>query len=536
MIAAALALAASALAQAPARDAPPASGTAVVRGRVLADGATPRPLSRVEVHAIAAPLKINRGAMTDADGRYEIADLPAGRYTISLARANYVRASYGQRRPLGPGAPIDVANGQTVRLDDVVLQRSGAITGRILDEFGDPATGALVSPMRWAFGNGERRMQPFGSSATADDRGEYRLFGLAPGQYFISATMRRITAQSDTAAERSAYAPTYYPGSNNTAEAQRLTVAPGQTISGINMMLVPIGASRVAGTAVDANGRPLAGMNVFLYGQSGMQFQANTTVHADGTFTFGGVPPGSYTVMANTFGPDDSAMTEVAVNGSDVTDVQLVTVKASVVRGRVVFEPGEIKPPAASAIGISLMNANRSRSGRARDDRTFEINVPAGHATVRASAFGAEAWSIKRVVTADGADVIDAGVDIPANGSIDGIVVVMTSRQPELSGSVADDIGAKVRDSLVVLFAQDSALWKPPSRYIAVARPDQDGVFHVRVPPGDYFAAAFEGTDQSIPANDPDILQQLREHAMRFSVAEGEKRMLTVPLGPAPIY
>src|SRR5690242_7774471 len=110
----------AALLQAPARDVPvaAAAGTAVIRGRVLADGTPPRPLSRVEVHAISAPLKVNRGAMTDASGRYEIPELPAGRYTITFTRPTYVRASYGQRRPLGPGVPIDIASAQTVQLDD----------------------------------------------------------------------------------------------------------------------------------------------------------------------------------------------------------------------------------------------------------------------------------------------------------------------------------------------------------------------------------------------------------------------------------
>ena len=115
----------------PARDTPPpAAGTAVIRGRVLVAGAlrqdsgqADRPLSRVEVRAFCAPLKVNKAVLTDGNGRYEIADLPAGRYTVSFSRANYVRASYGQRRPLGPGAPIDVANGQIVTRVDAALQR-----------------------------------------------------------------------------------------------------------------------------------------------------------------------------------------------------------------------------------------------------------------------------------------------------------------------------------------------------------------------------------------------------------------------------
>src|SRR5436190_12581817 len=167
------------LAQAPARDVPTpaAAGTAIIRGRVLAAGANEHPLSRVEVRATCGSARVNKAVLTDANGRYEIGELPACRYTVSFARTNYVRASYGQRRPLGPGAPIDVAAGQVVSRIDIVLQRSGVVTGRILDEFGDPITGAQVSTMRWAFTNGERRLQPSGGYASTNDLGEYRMFG-----------------------------------------------------------------------------------------------------------------------------------------------------------------------------------------------------------------------------------------------------------------------------------------------------------------------------------------------------------------------
>jgi uncharacterized protein (DUF1501 family) len=204
----------------PAHDTPlAATGTAVIRGRVIVAGAD-RPFARVEVRALCAPLKINKAVLTDGNGRYEIAELPAGRYTVVFSRVSYVRASYGQRRPLGPGTPIDIANGQSVALTAAALQRSGVITGRIVDEFGDPMTGARVMPMRYAFTNNQRRMQMSGPTAITNDLGEYRLFGLFPGRYYISAIFRRFSAGGD---DRASYAPTYFwhfltfwplPGSN----------------------------------------------------------------------------------------------------------------------------------------------------------------------------------------------------------------------------------------------------------------------------------------------------------------------------------
>src|SRR6185295_5798683 len=137
----------------------------------------------------AGAQRVNTVVLTDANGRYEIATLPAGRYTVSVNKPNYVRASYGERRPLGPGSPIEVAAGQVVTRIDFSLQRTAVIAGRILDKFGDPAAGVQVMPMRSMYVNGERRLQPSGPMASTNDLGEYRLFGLVPGQYFVSATL-----------------------------------------------------------------------------------------------------------------------------------------------------------------------------------------------------------------------------------------------------------------------------------------------------------------------------------------------------------
>jgi hypothetical protein len=152
------------------------------------------------------------------------------------------------------------------------------------------------------------------------------------------------------------------------------------------------------------------------------------------------------------------------------------------------------------------------------------------------SGAGAAAWALKRVIAPDGTDITDSGLDVPPSGAVEGVVVEMTSRRAEVSGTVVNEAGARVRDCVVVVFAQDAARWEPPSRFIASSRPDQDDTFHVRVPPGDYLAAAFDAADASIPVNDPDILQQLRDGALKFSIGDGEKQTLKLSLNPPPVY
>ena len=533
----------AALAQAPARDTPAPAGTAVIRGRVIA-AAGQRPLAKVEVHAAAGAQHVNKVVLTDANGRFEIAELPAGRYIVSTNKQNYVRAAYGERRPLGPGAPIEVAAGQVVTRIDFLLQRTGAITGRINDEFGDPAAGVMVAPMRYVYVNGERRMQSAGPTVSTNDLGEYRLYGLTPGRVFVSATLRP-TNFGDTGGDRTAYMATLYPGTGNPSDAQRLTVAAGQTVAGINITLLPVVGSRVSGVALDVNGKPLVGsVNAMSRGGT-FGSAAFAPIRPDGGFTLNALPPGEYILRANGPGMQDQyAAADITVSGGDVSDVQLVAVPPSTIHGRVVFDDRSQKLPEPSAMRVSVIHpppsvANQMPGGGAVPDNdwTFELKTGGGRTILRGGFAGPGDWRIDRVLTADGADVTDTGFDLPVSGTVNGLVMVMSTRHNQITGTVFDESGAPVRDCVVVLFAQDAQRWTPGTRFLVVTRPDADNVFHVRVPAGDYLAAAFEQVETAGPAfTDPDILQQLREHATAFSIGATETRTLDLRLGAPPVY
>src|SRR4029077_9214790 len=117
-----------------------------------------------------------------------------------------------------------------------------------------------------------------------NDLGEFRLYGMAPGRYYVSA-MERGVASNTT--DRTGYAPTYFPGTANLDEAQRVTIAGGQTITGINMTLLPVVAVRISGVALDSQGRPMAGANLDVSRRTGTGLFGSTytPVRADGTFS-----------------------------------------------------------------------------------------------------------------------------------------------------------------------------------------------------------------------------------------------------------
>ena len=260
----------------PARDAAAATGgTAAIRGRVV-DAATGRALSRVEMRAGPNAGQVNgRIVMTDGEGRYEISGLPAGVYTIIAAKPNYVRTSWGEQRSEGPGKRITLADGEKLDNININLKRAGVVTGKIVDEFGDVVTDVFVTAMRYQYVQGSRRLMPNGRGGGTNDIGEFRVYGLSPGQYYISATLRNFNFGNTETSDRAGYAATFYPGTGNVAEAQRLTIAPGQTVTGINLTLLPIQTAKISGTATDAQGKPLGGTMINVVQRLGAAMMSN---------------------------------------------------------------------------------------------------------------------------------------------------------------------------------------------------------------------------------------------------------------------
>ena len=548
-----LAVAAQARAQTqpPARDTSAAretsaTGTAVIRGRVTEAG-TNRPLAHAMVRVTAGAPGTNvprfeKLVSTDTGGRFEVSELARGIYTIGANKANYLPQNRGEKRPIGPGIPIELVDGQVVENVTFALLHAGAATGRITDEFGDPVPDTQVSLMRWTFTNGERRLQPFGGTTSTNDLGEYRVFNVRPGQYIVGATLRPNQGPMQGAdTDHAAYTPTYYPGTPNPGEAQKVTIGPGQTATGMSFSLLPVTSARVSGTVIDSQGKPFPnGILSAMSRTSGFGSNSGGPI-INGKFSLT-LTPGDYTLRAmKPGGPpleSENALLDVSVAGTDIADLLLVSANPSAVRGRFLFEAGDAKPPAPSAVRASLIAAPPTVPGGAsvpaKDDFTFEMKSLPGRVFVRVPAVND--WRLRRV-TLNNVDVTDIGIDVPPNGKLDGLVVALTARLAQLSVAVIDDAGQPTRDCVVVVFARDSARWTPMTRFVAGGMPTPDtGTFGPRLPAGDYLVAAFPEESPSGLWNDPDVLNQLREHAAAVSIADGDKKTIQVRLGAAPVY
>ena len=250
------------------------TGTARLRGRVTAVE-TGGPVRRAQVR-ISGPDIGSKSAVTDAEGRFEFRDLPGGRFNVSATKSGFVTVQYGQLRPFESGKAIDLTDGQMMDKADIAMPRGGVISGRLIDEFGDPIADAIVNAMRSAWTAGRRRLQPTGRSAMTNDLGQFRIYGLSPGDYYVSATFRgdNMMAMEMMAAATmggaamggpigsnpsSGYAPTYFPGTPNGAEAQKISIAAGQEAQNTDFALLPVKLAKISGTVISSEGKPVEG-------------------------------------------------------------------------------------------------------------------------------------------------------------------------------------------------------------------------------------------------------------------------------------
>jgi hypothetical protein len=525
----------------------PPKGTAVLKGQVLTAGSG-APVRRAQVRASSMEGRGGGVTSTDAEGRYEIKELPAGRFSISATKGGFVTGQFGQRRPGEPGTPIDLSDGQTADKVNFVLSRGSVIAGRIVDDGGEPVSGTMVNAMRYQFMAGSRRLVPGGGEGgndRTDDQGGFRLYGLPPGDYYISANNRNgmmmMPGQNNTEAD--GFAPTYYPGTPNMSEATRITVRAGQEMTGANFAMVIARMARVRGRAVNSRGEPVANGMMMLMPDEPIMMSVtmnNAMAAGDGTFQFTNVPPGRYNLQVRPSGmpsaSSEFAVMKITVGNDDIDNLIVTTSVGATARGVVLTDDGSV--PSFRPDQISIFPGSAEPGGmtfgpnqnRINDDFTFEMSGLSDRRLLRANLPPTLGWYPKAVMF-DGEDVTDSGIEFTPGRSYEGIQVIFSQKTTDLSGLLTDERGKPVLDATVVIFPANKDKWTYQSRYVRSLRPDTNGRYTTKsLPPADdYLIIAVQNLEQG-QFSDPDFLTRAREEAKSFTLNEGETKAFDIKL------
>ena len=320
-------------------------------------------------------------ASTSTDGRFLLDKIPPGKYRLAANRSGYVRYEFGARGPNRRGLDVTIGAGQKMAQIMMPLSPAATITGRVFDHDGEPLAYVVVQAMKYMYQDGERVLNVT-QTAMTNDLGEYRLFWLQPGQYFVSTTYdsspQRGAAggargrpvflgprggntgiESVEATEDEARIPIYYPGTADPQAAAPINLQTGTLFSGVDLTVSAVHTFTVRGQVISgATGQPIANVNVVLEprqkpGSRGPIMRGRANGANRGSFEIGGIVPGSYDLVAisNDRNNRMSARVPVDVSGSDIQNVSVVLTPGFSVPGHLTIEG---PPQDASRIRITL--------------------------------------------------------------------------------------------------------------------------------------------------------------------------------------
>ena len=474
-------------------------------------------------------------------------ELPGGQYTVSVARSGYLTLRYGQPRPLEQGKPLQVLDKQLVDHIDFSLPRMSVITGRVLDEIGDPIAGVTVMALRSRYWEGRHQLVPTGQGfVQSDDAGQYRILGLAPGSYYVVANTRETWTTTENGVTRTmGFAPTYFPGVTAVADARRVTVALGREANNTDFALMPGRAAAISGTAFDSQGRPFGRVSLGeeIRGENFSRFGGNmgAAVAADGTFTIRNVPPGEYKLAAST-GRDadhpEAAIVPITIDGVDVTDVILTGSAGGSITGQVLTETGTVPtiPQMRVAVGgpsagqpdpTLLGTFGNAGFGPVAADGSFSIKGIFGRSQLRLTL--PDSWMVKASMYG-GRDITETPIEMKSGEIMSGVQIIVTDRVSVVTGELTDDKGLPLTDATVLVFADDPERWASDSRTVRAVRLDQTGRYQIKgLPAGAYRAIALDYVEDGL-WNDPEYLATLRPKAQPLTVVEASTQTIALKL------
>jgi len=487
-----------------------------------------------------------RRAATDQTGKFSISGVEPGRYQLSAQRQGYLQGRYGARKPRQMGTQIEIAAGLELKDLKIELTPQGVITGRVLDEEGEPLQSIQVQVMSQGYGaamgmgrgagRGARRFMPQGGSAT-NDKGEFRITNVAPGEVILEVRPMRFNPMQQTLPGESGemgYVATYYPGVTDAARAQKIPVAAGAELSGFDIRLQKTRVYRIKGKVIDGvTGAPVKNFMAMtiprdspaFFGPMGGGFQRQP----DGSFELRNVTPGSYTLNVRGEGRNGINHRE-RIDVSDNVEGLVIRVMPGVdIAGQVIAkDPSKLT---VSSVRVQVTDADTGMGffggGSTKDDGTFTVES-VGTGRYRINAFLQDGY-IESIKVGE-QETLGKDFEI-AGGTAPPVKVYVSHESGTVTASAMNNDQPATTGS-VVLLPRDKDLRVQP--FVKVSPVDQSGSCTLRgLAPGEYIAFAMEELEYGF-WDDDEIMKKIESKGVKVSVEKNGTHALQLKLTELP--
>jgi hypothetical protein len=477
---------------------------------------------------------------TDIQGHFHL-ELGPGSYRLWVEREGFARQSYGSGVPEGTGSVLTVAPGQ--ELHDIAFRITplGALSGRVLDQDGDPLQGVGIQVLRVSYASGMRQLIPV-AGASSNDRGEYRCYDLPAGRYFVLATPKGsplshpMEAGALVPEVQDAYVPLYYPGVE-LESASAVPVPEGGDIQQIDFRLQSIRATTLRGRVSSPVKFDSNQIQVILahndHGFASYIDRATAVVDpATGKFEIRRVAPGSYFLVASQLikGEVFSARVPIEITvGVQPEELPIHVVPAVEAHGTVLMDDGSAVP---ANLFVRLLPAEGLLPGPAP---AAAVN---SDGSIRLSGVLPGTWILSVEHLPEGiwiknisfGDIRSTGgqLNLPP-GARGPLRVVLAANGGQLTGIVGEE--GQPQQATVVLVPMETELRPSPHAYRFTGTDSRGAFIFKGVRPGAYRLFAFESI-APFAWMDPGILNAVEELGQELVVNENER--LTRQLKPIP--
>jgi protocatechuate 3,4-dioxygenase beta subunit len=491
---------------------PPKPESCSVEGQ-LVNAATGEPVTKANITLWGTGTARDQRYVTTttAAGRFAVPDMEPGKYRMSASKRGYSVTAYGARAGGSSGTTLSLDPGQ--HLSDVVwrIAPQAVITGRVLDVDGEPSPNIQVSLLQYRFVRGKRQLA-FSDRAATNDLGEYRLFELSPGRYYLSA-MANTTMRPGEYDGGQAYAPTYYPGTSDAAGAKAIELQAGTLLRGTDITLTKTRTARVRGRVVDPDSKQrVQGVGVSLHrrgDESQFIFWGNYgfNIDAQGNFEIRGVVPGAYYIEAVRQGDGKAlrAHQPIDVRESDIENIVLELQPGAELKGQLRIEGRAARDMTDGQISLQPDDSGyRGGVGApVKTDGSFTLtDVQSARYSLEFYG-GSDVYYLKSARLGD-QDVLESGLDL-TRGVSGTLEVVLSTNGGQVEGVVLNANEQPEAAATVALVPDDPR--RSQTRLYKDATTDQYGRFTiVGIAPGGYKLFAWEDVEDGA-YEDPDYLK-----------------------------